>query len=1221
MTVTDVMTEEKNSVEKEEKSDITWTPEQEDAMSASGSNVLVCAAAGSGKTATLTERIIRRLTDPVSPADISRMVIVTYTNNAAAELKEKIYKAISKRIEQEPENVLLPIQLMKLPSARISTIHSFCLDIIKRNLSRLGLPSTVKTMDEGERAIRSRRIMEQIITDCYERESKDGRYHFSELAESLTTVKGEGTLADLFLELHRQLCSYPGGAMTLGAAAAEYESVCKNEFFESKYGRVYKHHTETKARAFIERFNKKRKELALEEEVHCYFGVIDSFIDHLNGMIASLGGGYASAREYVYGIELANFSGKRPLNNTPTCAYTRSLRAELKDWIDGLKRMYAYTPEQLEWAAEKTKELVRILSDILCRYEDDFREDKREAGFLDFGDFEYYALKLLLCNGEKTDVAREIEAVTDEIYIDEYQDVNEVQDSIFRAISNGKNLFMVGDVKQSIYTFRGGDPSIIIKRRAAYPSYRGDGDKKDGCTVFMKNNFRCDNTVVEYVNDIFDVLLGRANGHFEYKSEDKLVYSKDKGVIHENEVYPRFVLCDKADDVSDPGFDPEASFVAEEIVRLIRDEKKKDGKRIEPRDIAILLRYDKSGAPKYKRALEQRGVPVVSPNKQSPFDTPELQLVLCMLNVIDNPHRDIYLAGILMSELYCVSVGELVEIKREVHGAISLYDALCRYTNAHAWEKGRAFIARNDYYRELAKKTPVDRLIWQVYLDTGLLRCATEQYANAFARKKAKKNCMMIYELARKFEAGAFKGLYGFIEYLNGLISLGGVSEDKDEPSENAVRIMSMHGSKGLEFPVCFVSNTGATLENKDVRRRLLFEPEVGIGMMLRGGDGFTVCETPFRSAVKLIKNELFMEEEMRILYVALTRARERLYVTSKAPPKSSVGKLLENVDYKIETFGDDTVSGVSRFSEGLLISERISGTAVIHEHMTLSDLDPVTCLGALETEQTEEAVRTDTERTLYELGERFSYVYPHRALTRIKAKMSVSKLYPSVLDELEDNDLHARPQLDFSRKPSFASEAKAPSGAEKGTATHLIMQFADFERMEQTGAEAELARLVSEGYIDESSARIAKLEDIERFLESDFYKRIKNADRLWREFRFNLQLDADSFTEDPQLKAELKGEQLLVQGVIDGFFTEGEDVILFDYKTDYLTREELADPEKAAKKLSDRHAQQLTYYKMALERIFSRHIDQVYIYSLPLGAEVRVDVDGSAVTKTEVEI
>ncbi|MBQ2863539.1 MAG: UvrD-helicase domain-containing protein, partial [Clostridia bacterium] len=851
----------------------------------------------------------------------------------------------------------------------------------------------------GECAIRSRRVMEQLICDCYDREDADGSFCFSMLTESITTTRGEGSLADIFLSLYKTLCSYPGGAENLRRVATDYDRVIACEFFDTVYGKIYREYTERIVSSLVEKYKKIMSELCCEDAQHPYLAAMSSDLAQLDRILVSLPSGYVTCRESVLSFSFEKLRSVARGKGTVTSSYAQLLRSEAKGRIAELGTMYAYDRSELDDAASKTATLSRTLSEVLCEYESRYREDKRDAGIVDFNDLEYYAARLLYDGEERSDAAREIEALTDEIYIDEYQDVNELQDSIFRAVSNGKNLFMVGDVKQSIYTFRGGDPSIITSLRDSCVTYdRNSADTGASC-VFMQNNFRCDSAVVDYVNGVFATLLGKSGGKFEYKREDELVYTKDGGVVSEREVFPRFVLCEADSENTDPSFDAEAVFVGEEIVRLLSCEKK-NGERIRPSDIAILLRSDANHAAKYKRELEKRGVPVVTPSKDSPFDTPELQLVLCMLNAIDNPHRDVYLAGVLMSEIYSVSAEELVRVKCEYPRAVSLYDAVCRYTKEHGWEAGRRFISENDKYRALARKTPVDRLIWQIYLDTPLLRCAVERYPNSYMRKEAKKNCMYLYECAHSFEQGAFKGLYNFIEYLGGIIERGAFEGSSSESGADAVRIMSMHASKGLEFPVCFVSGTASAFNTSDSRSRLLFEPGVGIGFKLRGEDGFSVCETPFRTAVNIVKSGASMEEELRILYVALTRARERLYVTAEPYANSTAEKLLEKADYKSETFSSDTVLSVSSFAEGIMIAHKREALSVPLELVTLSDKDSVSML-TLDTSECEQgSEQLLRESTISELKRRLSFEYPNSALTKLRAKMSVSRLYPGVLDE-----------------------------------------------------------------------------------------------------------------------------------------------------------------------------------------------------------------------------
>lgn len=1204
---------------------VKWTDAQLDAINSRDRTMLVCAAAGSGKTATLTERIIRRLTDKTNPSDISRMLVVTFTRNAATELREKIYKALSAELERDPTDKFLSLQLMKLPDARISTIHSFCFDIVKRNAAKLGLGTSVRIGDTAENEIRARRVMEEVVYDFYDREAaEESAFDFAMLSESITSAKGEGTLSEIFLSLYKKLCSYAGGAATLSNVAGDYERVCQNDFFDTRYGEIYKEELVLKLEGFSHKYGICINCLRDENDSHPYLAALYSDLEYIKRVLTAADSGYSAVKCMIDGCTFQKLGTVKRGSATVASENAKILRSELKAEMKRFAEMFAYTPSELDNAAAKTATLSKTLSKVLCEFEQRFREEKKDAGVLDYNDLEYYALRALYDGDERSEAAKELEALTDEIYIDEYQDVNEVQDKIFSAISNGHNLFMVGDVKQSIYSFRGGEPSIFTARRDSYEKYdREKNTSAAPCAVFMQNNFRCDSTVVDYVNGIFACLLGKANGRFEYINEDELVYSKDGGKISENEVYPRLVICENADENTDKSFNPEAAFVADEIVRLLKEGHNNNGKRIVPSDIAILLRSDRASSAVYKRELERRGVPVVSGEKSSPFDSPELQLVLCMLNAIDNPHRDVYLAGVLLSEIYGFTLDELVMIKREYRESLSLYDSLVRYTEAHGFEKGREFIRERDRYRELSKKKPIDKLIWQIYLESSLLCVAVSKYKNVYARRKAKRNCMLVYEYARSFESGASRGLYSFIEYLNGIIRENTFPETSADSYADGVKIMSMHASKGLEFPVCFVCDTARSFNKTDLADRLMYEPQVGIGFKLRGADGFSVTDTPFRRAVSMYRDKLSSEEEMRILYVALTRAREKLYITAKPAGRGgSYEKMIEKASYGAEMFCKTTVSEISNFADGILLATQTEALCVPCERVSVSDKEiPQIFESVTERRESESADNDKVDQMLSTLKKRIDYVYPYRRMTRIKAKMSVSKLYPGVLDEVGESDAEnaeIKP-LSFTSQPSFMSEERSASAAEKGTATHLIMQFADFSKMQEHGVAAELERLVREGFIDGQSARIANIAYIEKFLDSGFYRRIRSADRLWREFRFNLQLDAALFCEDEDAKAELSGEKLLVQGVIDGFFAEGENIVLFDYKTDYLSEYELSHPEAARAKLSARHAEQLCYYRLALERIFGRRVEEVYIYSLPLGKEVRVDISDEILKNVRV--
>ncbi len=1189
---------------------VKWTDAQENAISARERNVLVCAAAGSGKTATLTERIIRRLTDRDSPADISRMLVVTFTRNAAAELREKIYRALSDALEADPKNKFLAMQMTKLPSARISTIHSFCFDIVKRNAAALGLSSSVKNESASEGELRARRVMDEVVADFYDSE-KDGESsaEFARLAESIADAKSEGTLADIFLSLYKALCSYSGGAGKLKECAYKYVSTWKSEFFDSAYGKVYKEELYSKMSAYRDKYDRAIRTLASEDAEHPYLSALQSDRILIEQLLLYAEDGYSEIAWLWEDVEFEALGRMKKEAATVSSENAKMLRGDFKADIRKLAELFEYSEDELEYASIETAVLSMTLADVLCEFEERFRADKKEAGVLDYNDLEYYAERVLYDGDAPSDAAREIAALTDEIYIDEYQDVNEVQDRIFAAVSNGHNLFMVGDVKQSIYGFRGGDPSIFTSRRDGYKHYVRGEASHEPCSIFMQNNFRCDSRVVDFVNRIFAVLLGEGYGKFKYIPEDELVYSKDGGTVSEHEVYPRVVICEQDEQNTSKSFSAQAAFVADEIVRLINGECKNDGTQIKPEDIAILLRSDRSAAPIYKRELERRGVPVSTGDKEPFYNSAEVKLALCLLNAVDNPHRDVYLAGALLSGIYGFSVDELAKIRTSFRDTLSLYESVVLYAEKYDDPKCKAFIEANDRYREIAKTVSSDALIWQIYEENSFICLAAAMSRNVYERRRVKKNCMALYDCARSFEQGSFRGLYSFLEYMESMTEQNLSEGSEKEFAEGCVRIMSMHASKGLEFPVCFVCETQKNFNREDTQHRLLYDRDIGLGFKLRSDESLAVTDTPHRRAVGMYKSRLAVEEEMRILYVALTRARERLYVTAKPPHASTAEKMRERAEFRSEFFSENTVSELSNFADAILLCMERTPMPVPLEVVHMSDKAEPRMLALSATDGEGQSVPASAEQTAEicsVLRERMEYEYPHEALTRIKAKMSVSKLYPGVLDEDGEEETA---DISLDQEPRFMCKENEPSGAERGVATHLIMQFADFEKMKNDGVETELSRLVSDGFIDSHTAQLANREHIEAFLHSDFFARIAGADKLWREFRFNLYLDASCFTENAELKEELSGEQLLVQGVIDGFFLEGDNIILFDYKTDFLTDYELSHPQAAAAKLSERHSEQLGYYKSALERIFGRNVSDVYIYSLPLGRELRINL------------
>ena len=585
---------------------------------------------------------------------------------------------------------------------------------------------------------------------------------------------------------------------------------------------------------------------------------------------------------------------------------------------------------------------------------------------------------------------------------------------------------------------------------------------------------------------------------------------------------------------------------------------------------------------------------------------PEILLALCLLNTVDNPRRDVYLSGLLLSPLYRFLPEELVMIRRESERSLPLYDALTAYVERHPdFEKGAQFLKRLTYLREAAEGMPIDRLLRLLFSETGLLSVGGAD------GKGGRQNLLLLYHYARSFTASSFKGLYQFIEYLNEIIrnrrTFRSVSESTADP--RAVRIMTVHGSKGLEFPVCFVVDGGKSLRPKDLKNNWLFDGKLGFAMMLRDASGFARVNNPIRVAVADSISEKTAEEELRLLYVALTRARERLYVTGCVSANQSFENFLAKCRLSHANLTGSAVRDAASYLEWILsaIGENGGGVANV-----LID-PPFSEVCATSTEPKTEAEEPSEDPALVSLlRERFSYVYPHAHLGKLPGKLSVSRLSPTVLDGSNDTAKLLEPRKEDledekpPRLPLFYGGEDPAIGAKRGTATHEFLQFCDPAALRENGVRAELDRLLSEGFLAPHKAELVRLDELERFRGSPLLDELLSSVRLYRELRFNSMLPAVLFTEDGVLREAMRDSTVLVQGVIDCLYeTPSGELVLVDYKTDRLDRRDL---EGSKRRLILRHREQLLYYAMAIRRMLGRAPDRILLYSLCLSdvAELR---------------
>ena len=831
---------------------------------------------------------------------------------------------------------------------------------------------------------------------------------------------------------------------------------------------------------------------------------------------------------------------------------------------------------------KRTALILRELSRVIGEFSSRFAAEKKERGVVDYEDIEQFARKIFVApDGTPTDAAYETAKKYDCIFIDEYQDTNRVQDAVFSAIASFIPRFMVGDVKQSIYAFRGAEPSVFTSYRDKMaPIDPACPDGADKHTLFMSENFRSDGAVIDFANLVSAFMFPGTSTPFD--DGDRLICSKT--VPDGYTEYPvEVALIEKAADEDGeedaeneaPDVDLEAEYIAEKTAKLLTEGRRGDGSPIKEGDVAILLRSF-TGAEKIEAALSRRGIRVTDRAAAEFFEQKEILLVLCILNAIDDPLKDIYLAGALKSPVFGFSMDDLLKITfftsfgKAAHGAdspsilLSLYDRLHLYSLTDGGEPG------------------------------GTRAAAIRE------------NLTSLYEMARKFESSSFGGLYGFLTYLEEMMERS--KPQSADASDDSVSIMTIHKSKGLEFPVVFVARCAKAFNMKDLRDGILFDPSLGPAMKLRDATGLVKCDNPLRAATAMKMKYERICEETRTLYVAMTRAKERLIVTvAKKDVQSALAAAREGAAFKDEY----QTLRTSSFADVILPALAEDDASFVITNVTADGVGKTT----VASRRTEEG-GADDGALCKVLDERFSFVYPNRHFENIPAKVTVSKLTPSLLDEEEVTDMSfidggAEAVSRRREAPVFSPDGEKPvSGAERGTATHIFLQFCDFDKLCTEGFESELGRLTEEKFLSKKTASLVNKEEIGSFVVGPLFGEIRKAKRIFREFRFNVALPASSFTKDAELAEKLakSGTDITVQGVVDIVF-ESEDgtLTLADYKTDRLSDYEADHPDIAKKKLAERHRIQLTYYREACERIFGRPIDRLFVYFLALGDTVEI--------------
>ena len=1276
-----------------------FTPEQQRVIELHNSNILVSAAAGSGKTAVLVERIIRMICDGEHPVDIDRLLIVTFTNAAAAEMRERIAAGITARLEADPGNEHIQKQSALLHNAQITTIDSFSLFLIRNHFNEIGLDPDFRVADEGEIKLLQQEVLAQLLEDAYA-----GNFVPEEALTSREGYGNEGTVPQMealeqfhacveyfcpggresvleqhILNLSRYAGSFPWPAEWLEERKNDYAAGDMEALVHSDYGQYLTERVNRTVEGCLEKLQEIKRLCELPDGPYMYGELTDAEIEQLERLTSCKDLEEQAAK--VPAVTFARLPSKKDDSVDPAKReLAKAIRNSVKDTLSDLSESYFKTP--LELAVEQGKacrEPLRMLLDLVLEFDRRLLAAKQERHLIDFSDMEHYALQILLkrekveeTGGTGTDhaetkyrivpsdVAMEYRQYFQEILIDEYQDSNLVQEYLLSAISGEEegryNRFMVGDVKQSIYKFRLARPELFLEK---YDIYQETGDL---CRIDLAKNFRSRIQVVDAVNDVFSRIMSREIGGIAYDdkaalypgavypaqedpaygSELLLIRKPEKGEREESGIGEQHtegagVLVDY-DNVRQL----EALAIAARIKQLkgslqVMEKSTGELRPVRYSDMVILLRTTSGWDEEFKKILEQQGIPVYITSKTGYFGALEVQELLQFLRVLDNPRQDIPLFGVMQSVFGGFTQEEIAQIRSGGEGhsrkRMTLYEALKEVAQSgRTVEEGeetelsfkaKEFLQRIDHYRDLTPFTSIRDLLQRILDDYDYLNYVTALPAGS----KRRANVEMLLTKASAFEKTSYFGLFHFIRYMEQLEKYDVDYGEADTLDENAdvVRIMSIHKSKGLEFPVVFVSGLSKRFNMQDANQSLIVDMDLGVAVDYVDSVRRIKNKTLRRAVLSAKMKEDNLAEELRVLYVALTRAREKLILTAVLDKADEKWELAQMTGQERLTYLDFCEAG--SYMDFLLPILPQTGIAVktlrtedlaveeLREQLRMGDRrEQLRLIACGETTLTGDP--EENERKLMYLRERFAYQYPHPGLQKLYTKTTVSELKIAAMAEKDEAAFHTFEEKEVVPYiPGFRREQEKVSGAVRGNAFHRTMELLDFmyvfvesglfekcpgdyetyrKRLDAERLKNRLEEFLQRETISlrltEEYAKAVSLPKILNFLEQELAYRMWRAQEqglLYREQPFVLGIDAKRL--DPDLP---EGEKVLIQGIIDVFFIEDGEIVLLDYKTDVIDSLEA---------LWNRYNVQIQYYEEALTKLMQMPVKERILYSFYL--------------------
>lgn len=1254
-----------------------WTKEQQEVIDSRDCNLLVAAAAGSGKTAVLVERIIQIITNKEKPVDIDSLLVVTFTNAAAAEMRERIGDAIGKALEKNPEDSHLQNQLVLLNKASITTIHSFCLEVIKSNFHKIDLDPNFRIGDETECTILKLETIEEIFEEFYEKKEDD----FYKLVESYSEKRGDTNLQQMVLSIYSFVMSSPYPMKWLEDSVNDFNIDDNFDFSTSKWARIILDTIKIQVNGIVNNFDKAIEMVEGIEELETFADKVKIEYKMIKRLLDSCDEGWEEAYRASVNLEFENYA--KGVKRIPKGAeeYIKDAKDKAKKIRDDAKKSlesiqsstFNKNISALNKEIEMLYPVVNSLSKILKRFIELYSERKREKGIIDFNDIEHFALDILIKKDENgdfledkngramgSDIALEYREKFYEIFIDEYQDSNFVQEVLLSTIAKIKtpNRFMVGDVKQSIYRFRQAKPEIFLDKYATYGTQKGEKNRK----IMLYKNFRSRKEVIDSCNYVFENIMSKNIGEIEYTEDEALNLGAsfkenldEKVIVGGATEIHLMEKAQKTEELKDEelpeeeldNIQLEARMVGKIIKNLmspdeegntykVYDKKLDDYRVVDFKDIVILLRATSAWAPVFADELINMGIPTYADTGMGYFDTIEIKTVMSFLRIIDNPMQDIPLLAVLKSPILpCTSFTpeDFIDIRLE-NSNTNLYECIRLISESEddekkeIREKCRSFLRELKEYKEKSLYMSTDEFLWHLYMKSGYYA-----YVGALpSGSQRQANLKILFERAKQFEETSFKGIFNFINFIDKIKKSNSDMGSAKTLGENAnvVRIMSIHKSKGLEFPIVFCSAMSKNFNTMDFKKDMLYHYELGFGPQLVDIDRRISYPSIAKEALKYKMNLENLSEEMRILYVALTRAKEKLILTGAVKDiPGNLHKWGKNLDgdnpvsqydvLKAKNYLDWIMPSVLKHKDFKEIRKAYDIDLLLQsnhdskwsfdtwekEDVIVEEREEETNIESLLKEMEEKSIEANYSE---EISSKLNYDYPYEESVKVSASISVSEIKKMQSDQEEDYSKPMYEEKITLKRPLFIQESEAKnkiSPQERGTIVHLVMEVLDLNKINTLDEiKAQIKDLIKREIISEKQSLIINPFKIYKFFKSNIGKRILSAHLIKREQSIYSQIKMNDIylnNEDIQNNRETyEEESLMLRGIIDLYFEEDDEIVIVDYKTDYID-------EDNKQEVIDRYRKQLDLYADALSKLTGKKVKEKYLYLFNIDEEVKL--------------